>query len=196
MRRSTAKGDGRPINNLPGLYPVEDWVVHYWDVGPLGELESRQAIIQLPRGYAGGCPEVEIGLAGCVHKVRRWGVQLYTRILQDIGFDPSEYLSHDRARFPGGEEAEMISILIYATHFDLPAHFVIASRQHPLLLFGPQGVLRGSHTQWYTHLGALAFLVSGGKVNGTFGDLQVESTSLYDEALSYLLQALQHQQNG
>jgi hypothetical protein len=193
MRPSTAKGDGRPINNLPGRYLVEDWVVHYWNVGPQGELGSRQAVIQLPRGYAEGCPQVQIGQAGCVHKVRRWGVQLYTRILQDIGFDPAEYLSHNRTRFPDGDEAEMIFVLIHATHFDLPADFVIASEQHPLLLFDPRGVLKGSHTQWHTYLGALAYLVSGGKVNGTFGRLRAENTSLYDKALSYLLQAAQGQ---
>jgi hypothetical protein len=196
MRPSTAKDDGCPINNLPGLYPVEDWVVHYWDVGAQGELSSHQAVIQLPRGYAQACPQVEIGQDGCVHKVRRWGVQLYTRTLQDIGFDPSSYLSEDKARFPGGDDAEMISILIHATHFELPAHFVIASAQHPLLLFDPNGELKGSSVRWHTHLGALAYLVSDGRVNGTFGRLLVENKPLSDEALGYLLQALRAQKEG
>jgi hypothetical protein len=196
MRPSAAEDDGRPINNLPGLYPVEDWAVHYWDVGAQGELSSRQSVIQLPRGYSQACPRVQIGQAGCVHKVRRWGVQLYTRILQAMGFDPSRYLSHDKPRFPGGDDAEMISILIHATHFDLPAHFVIASEQHPLLLFDPQGVLKGSYTRWHTHLGALSYLVSGGKVNGTFGQLRAENKPLYDEALGYLLEALGPQTKG
>jgi hypothetical protein len=193
MRPSTARDDGVPINNLPGLYPVEDWVVHYWDVGAQGELDSRQAVIQLPLGYAQACPPVQIGQAGCVHKVRRWGVQLYTRTLQDIGFDPSNYLSQDRARFPGGDEAEMISILIHATHFELPAHFVIASEQHPLLLFDPHGVLKGSHVRWHTYVGALAYLVSEGRVNGTFGRLLAENRPLYDQALRYLLKAVRAQ---
>jgi len=196
MRPSAAKDDGRPINNLPGLYPTEDWVVHYWDVEPLGELRSRQAVIQLPCGYAGACPPVQIGQVGCVHRVRRWGVQLYTRILQDIGFDPSLYLTRDRARFPGsGGDTEMISILIQATHFDLPAHFVIASEQHPLLLFDPQGMLKGSYARWHTHLGALAYLVSEGRVNGTFGRVFAENKPLYDQALTYLLQALLRREN-
>ncbi len=191
MRPSAAKDDGRPINNLPGLYPTEDWDVYYWDVQPLGELRSRQAVIQLPQGYAEACPPVQIGEPGCVHKVRRWGVQLYTRILQDIGFDPTEYLSQDGVPAPGGDEAEMISVLIHATHFDLPAHFVIASEQHPLLLFDPQGLLKGSYTHWHTQLGALAFLVTEGTVSGTFGRLLEENPSLYREALDYLLQAAQ-----
>ena len=183
MRASAAKDDGQPINNLPGLYPTEDWDVYYWDVQPLGELRSRQAVIQLPLGYAEVCPSVEIGQPGCVHRVRRWGVQLYTRILQDMGFDPARYLSQ------GGDEGEMISILIHATHFDLPAHFVIASEKHPLLLFDPQGLLKGSYTRWHTQLGALAFLVTEGTVDGTFGRMQEENPSLYEEALSYMLQA-------
>lgn len=190
MRPSTAKDDGQPINNLPGLYPTEDWVVHYWDVEPQGELQSRRAVIQLPHGYANVCPEVWIGESGCVHRVRRWGVQCYTRILQDIGFDPSLYLSHNRVRFPGGDDDEIISILIRATHFDLPAHFVIASQEHPLLLFGPQGTLKGSYTRWHTQLGALAYLVSEGKRNAYFGGLHAENRSLYEQALRYLLQAL------
>jgi len=191
MRLSTAKDDGRPINNLPGLYPTEDWVVHYWDVEPRGELRSRQAVMQLPYGYANACPEVRIGESGCVHSVRRWGVQCYTRILQDIGFDPFSYLSHDSERFPGGDDEEIISILIHATHFDLPAYFVIASEQHPLLLFDPQGILKGSYTHWHSYLGALAYIVSQGKVNRYFSRLYAENRPLYDEALTYLLQALQ-----
>lgn len=193
VRPSTARDDGLPINNLPGLYPTEDWAVHYWDVEAQGRLRSRQATIQLPRGYAGACLEVGIGEQGCVHSVRRWGVQCYTRILQDIGFDPCEYLSHDCQRFPGGDDEEIIGILIQATHFDLPAHWIIASEQHPLLLFDPQGLLKGSYTRWYTHLGALAYMVSGGKVNARFGHLHTEDRLLYNEALAYLLQALQQE---
>ncbi|KPL22636.1 MAG: hypothetical protein AMJ93_06750 [Anaerolineae bacterium SM23_84] len=194
MRPSAAEDDGQPINNLPGLYPTEDWGVHYWNVDAQGALCSRQAVIQLPLGYANACPEVEIGQRGCVHHVRRWGVQCYTRILQDIGFSPASYVGHDRQRFPGGDDDEMIAILIQATHFDLPAHFVIASEEHPLLLFDPWGVLKGSYTRWHTYLGALAFMVSAGKRNAFFGRLHAENRSLYDEALTYLLQALRDSQ--
>jgi hypothetical protein len=133
---------------------------------------------------------VRIGQNGCVHNVRRWGVQCYTRILQDIGFDPTVYLSHDPERFPDGEDKEIISILIAATHFDLPAHFVIGSEEHPLLLFDPRGDLKGSFTRWHTHLGALAFMISEGKVNGHFRRLHAEDRLLYKQALAYLQQAL------
>jgi hypothetical protein len=190
MRPSEAKDDGRPINNLPGLFPVEDWVVHYWDVDAHGALHSRRAVMQMPLGYTDACPEVRIGEQGCVHRVRRWGVQCYTRILQDIGFDPSLCLTNDRERFPGGDDEEMVSILMRATHFDLPSHFVVASQEHPLLLFAPQGLLKGSYTRWHTYLGALAYIVSAGKRNAHFGRLHAENKALYDEALEYLLQAL------
>lgn len=191
MRLSTAQDDGRPINNLPGLYPAEDWVVHYWDVEPQGRLRSRQATIQLPMGYADACPAIWIGERGCVHQVRRWGVQCYTRILQDIGFDPTRYLSRDSERFPGGADGALITILLQATHFDLPGYFIIASEQHPLLLFAPDGTLKGSHTRWHSYLGALAYIVTDGRVNRRFGRLYDADRALHDEALHYLLQALQ-----
>jgi len=191
MRPSVATDDGQPINNLPGLYPTEDWRVQYWDVEASGEVRKRQAIVQLPEGYAGACPEVIVGQRGCVHRVRRWGVQCYTRILQELDFDPAQYLGYDAQQFPGGDDGEMISILLKATHFDLPAHFVIASVEHPLLMVDPQGVLKGSFARWFTRLGALAYMVSGGKVSQYFGELPLEDRSLYEEALGYLLDALQ-----
>ena len=191
MRPSMAADDGQPINNLPGLYPTEDWRVQYWDVEASGEVRERQALVQLPKGYAGACPEVVVGQKGCVHRVRRWGVQCYTRILEELGFDPTEYLSHDAQQFPGGDDEEMISILLNATHFDLPAHFVIASVEHPLLMIDPQGALKGSFTRWFTRLGALSYMVSGGRVSQRFGELPLEDRSLYEEALGYLLDALQ-----
>jgi hypothetical protein len=194
MRPSTARDDGRPINNLPGLYPTEDWVVHYWDVQSRGDLQSRQAVIQLPLGYADACPAVRIGDRGCVHNVRRWGLQCYTRILQNAGFDPTLYLGHDETSVPASGDTGIISILIRATHFDLPAHFVIASDEHPLLLFDPQGILKGSCTHWYTYLGALAYIVSRGSVNSRFGRLRAENGALYDEAMAYLLEALRQSQ--
>jgi hypothetical protein len=190
MRLSTAQDDGRPISNLPGLYPTEDWVVHYWDVEAQGRLRSRQATIQLPLGYARACSPISIGESGCVHQVRRWGVQCYTRILQDIGFDPSQYVGHD-AEDPADVDGALISILLRATHFDLPGYFIIASDQHPLLLFEPDGTLKGSHTRWYSYIGALAYIVSAGKVNRRFGRLYAANRALHDQALRYLLQTLQ-----
>ena len=195
MRPSAAEDDGCPINNLPGRYATEDCVVHYWDVGPEGELQSRQAVIQLPIGYAQACPHTSIEEPGCVHRVRRWGVQLYTRILQDIDFDPAQYVGRRGTRSSDSDDAELISILIQATHFDLPAHFVIASAEHPLLLFGPQGLLRGSYTHWHTHLGATVYLLTEGEVNGTFGRLHGDNRALYQRALADVLQALRQQQD-
>ncbi len=196
MRPSQVLDEGRPLNNLPGLYPTEDWVVHYWDVAPLGELTSRRATIQLPLGYASVCPAVSIGQAGCVHRVRRWGVQLYTSILQDIGFDPTR-LVHLRPAAPSrAEDAQLITVLLQATHFDLPSHFVIASEEHPLLLFDPEGLLKGSYTHWHTHLGAAAYLLTDGKVNGTFGRVHSDSRMLYDQALGYVLEALSHRESS
>lgn len=189
MRLSTAADDGQPINNLPGLYATEDWVVHYWDVQPRGQLRSRQATIQLPLGYADACPRISIGQKGCVHHVRRWGVQCYTRVLQDIGFDPMLHLTRDRHRYPGGDDEEIVAILLQATHFDLPGYMIIASEEHPLLLFDPEGVLKGSYTRWQSYVGALAYILSEGQWNHQFCRLH-EDRALHNQAMDYLLQAL------
>jgi hypothetical protein len=196
MRLSGAQDDGRPLNNLPGRYPTEDWEVHYWDVGPQGELKSRRAVIQLPVGYDGAAPRIHVRQPGCVHRVRRWGVQLYTRLLQQIGFDPAQFLERDSGAATQRPDAQLIAILIQATHFDLPSNFVIASPKHPLLLFDPQGLLKGSYSGWYTHLGAAAYLLSDGAVRGTFGLVQAEGGALYDQALGYVLEALLRLQEG
>ena len=195
LRRSSAAPDLQVINNFPGLYPTEDWQARYWTVTERGEVQERKVLVQLPWSYAVACPQVEIGYNGCIYGVRRWGLACYTSILEDIGFDPTPLLTGDRERYPGGDEQEMLDIMIRATYFDLPGHFVIASQEHPFLLFNPQGTLKGTYTRWYTYLGALAFLVSGGTVQARFSRLWSEDAGLYDEALSYLLNALRSEKD-
>jgi len=190
LRARSAPADGHPINNLPGRYPAEDWVVHYWDVQPDGEVRSRQAVIQLPEGYATVCRRIQIGERGCLHQVRRWGIECYTRCLEDMGFDPYAYLSNDAARFPGGADQEAISVLLNAAHFELPAHFVLGSEEHPVLLFDPSGELKGSGTRWYSYLGALAHILSDGDVSHRFGLLRQADGALYCRAVDYLLDAI------
>ena len=194
MRTSSAADDGRPINNLPGRYPTEYWVVHYWDVQPDGEVRSRQATVQLPNGYAALCRRVEIGERGCLYQVRRWGIECYTRCLEDLGFDPYAYLSNDPERFPGGADQEAISILLNATHFELPGHFCLGSEEHPVLLFDPSGELKGSGTRWYSYLGALAHILSDGEVSHRFGLLRQADGALYRRAVGYLLEAIRKRQ--
>ena len=190
MRRSTAPPDAEVINNFPGLYPTEDWRVYYWEVTEQGDLMDRRVTIQLPKGYADVCREVEIGQPGCIYRVRRWGLACYPSLLERMGFDLTPFLTHDRERFPGGDDQEILHVLIQVTHFDLPGYFIIASQQHPLLLFDPEGVLKGSYTRWRTYMGALAWLVSGGVVNANFELLRTTNRRLYFEAIGYLLNAL------
>ena len=189
MRKSTASPDAEVINNFPGRYPTEDWRAYYWAVTEKGDLVERRATIQLPKGYANVCPEVEIGQRGCIYRVRRWGVACYVSLLEEMGFDPMPLLGHDREDLEEG--SEVLRAMIQVTHFDLPGHFIIASQQYPFLLFDPEGTLKGSYTRWYTYLGALAWLVSGGKVGGDFELLRVTHPMLYREAVDYLLSALQ-----
>lgn len=190
VRQSTAPPDAEVINNLPGRYPTEDWRAYYWVVTEKGELVDRRATIHLPLGYADICPPVEIGQSGCIYRVRRWGVACYLSLLEKMGFDPGPIVTQDQERFPGGEGQEILQIMIQATHFDLPGYFIIASQQHPFLLFDPEGTLKGSYTKWCTYLGALAWLVSGGRVNADFELLRTTNPTLYREAASYLLSAL------
>lgn len=190
LRRSIAAPGARIANNFPHLYPTEDWQAHYWTVTEEGRLRAGRAIVQLPQGYASVCLEVEVGYNGCIYGVRRWGVACYTSILEDIGFDPAPLLSGDRQKYPAGDEQEMLAVMIDVTYFDLPGYFIIASQEHPFLLFDPEGILKGAYVKWYTYLGALAYLVSDGAVQARFAHLWRENMSLYEEALGYLLEAL------
>jgi hypothetical protein len=191
MRQSTAPPDAEVINNFPGRYPSEDWRAYYWVVTERGDLVDRRVTIQLPQGYADVCLKVEIGQSGCIYRVRRWGVACYASLLEEMEFDPEPLLTHDQERFPGGEVQEIFRMMIQATHFDLPGYFVIASQQHPFLLFDPEGTLKGSYTKWCTYLGALAWLASDGKVNADFELLRITNPELYRESVGYLLSALQ-----
>ena len=190
LQMSTAAPDVQVIDNFPGLYPTEEWLARYWDVGPLGELAPREATIRLPLGWTRVCAPVAIGYPGCIQWVRRWGVALYPSILDDMGFDFEPHLTHDAGRFPGGDEQELLHLVLGMTQFDLPGHFIIASLEHPFFLLDPRGIIKGTNTQWRTYLGALAFLVTGGAVNAGFGPLADEAEATYREAVGYLQEAI------
>ena len=194
LRRSSAAPDTHAVNNYPGRYPTEDWQARYWTVTEGGVLQRRVVTVQLPRGCTAACLEVEVGQSGCVHGVRRWGFACYASLLEEIGFDLAPLLTHDQERFPGGDDQEVLQVMIGVTHFDLPGHFTIASQEHPFLLFDPQGALKGSHTRWYTYLGALAYLFSDGRVKASFQQLWRENERLYQEAVAFLLGALQREE--
>jgi len=193
MRQSSASPEERVFNNLPGLYPVEDWRVYYWAVNKKGELEQRQAVVQLPRGFSRVCPEVGIGESGCILRVRRWGFGCYPSLLEEMGFDFSPLLTHDRERF-ADEGQEVLHLAFQITHFELPGFFIIASDEHPFLLFDPEGLLKGSYTRWCTYLGALAYLISGGKMGAGFLRLEREMKGLYREAVLLLREALRKEE--
>ena len=194
LRRSSAAPDAKTVNNYPGRYPTEDWQARYWIVTKGGDLQERVVTVQLPQGCTAACLEVDAGQSGCVHRVRRWGFACYASLLEEIGFDLAPLLTHDRERFPGGEDQELLQVIIGVTHFDLPGHFVIASQEHPFLLFDPQGVLKGSYTRWYTYLGALAYLASDGRVKASFQQLWGENEKLYQEAMGFLRGALRREE--
>ena len=189
MHPSRIPAGAQVISNFPGAYPHEDWCVHYWTVDPQGGLSNRQVTIQLPLGYADASPEIEIGEAGCICHVRRWGLSCYPSLLEQIGFDPYPLLP--LVRDCGDTESALMHIMIEATRFDLPGHFIIASDQYPLLLFDPSGTLKGSHTQWQTHLGALAWMVSDGRVDGQFELLRAINPWFYEELVDYLCDMLE-----
>jgi hypothetical protein len=196
LRRSSAASDIKVVNNYPGCYPTEDWQARYWKVTEGGDLQEGKVTVQLPRGCAAACLETQVGQSGCVHRVRRWGFACYASLLEAIGFDLAPLLTHDRERFPGGDDQELLQVVISVTHFDLPGHFIIASQEHPFLLFDPQGILRGSYTRWYTYLGALAYLVSDGRMKAGFQQLWEENEKLYQEAVGFLMAALRREENA
>ncbi len=190
LRASFAQEGQLVADNLPNLYPVEEWHAYYWTMNAEGSLAEGRGILRLPYGVAQVTEEIEIGDPGVIEHVRRWGVVLSGKILEGIGFDPTPFLSHDRSRFPT-DDAEALHLITNMTHFDLPGYFLIASEEHPFLLFDPSGTLKGSHTKWYTHAGALAYLVSDGKVQTSFGLTWQEDRALYRKVMQILNEELE-----
>ena len=189
MMPSTAPPGRKVFNNLPGLYPTEDWVAYYWTVDETGRLQERKAVVQLPLGFSEVCDEVQVGQNGCILRVRRWGFGCYPSLLEEMGFDFTPLLTHDRTRF-ADDAQEIMHLAFQITHFELPGFFIIASQEHPFLLFDPDGILKGSYTRWFTYLGVLAYLVSGGKVGAGFVRLEREMRRLYREAVLMLREAM------
>ncbi|MGE5140336.1 MAG: hypothetical protein ACM3JD_12795, partial [Rudaea sp.] len=150
-----------------------------------GKLEEGRAILKLPRGVGQATERVDIGRPGVIENVRRWGVALRGGILEDIGFDPTPFLTRDRSRFLT-DDAEALFLITNVTHFDVPGYFVIASEEHPFLLFDPDGTLKGSYTRWYTYAGALTYLVSNGRAMISWGLTWQEDKELYQKIMKAL----------
>jgi hypothetical protein len=190
LRRSSAPPDVRVINNFPGRYPTEDWRVSYWFVTEGGQLVHNQVTLQLPAGYARVCPPIAPGQDGCVYHVRRWGVACRTSLLEAMGFDPAVLVPSQLGQSDEAADQDFLRAMFQVTWFDLPGYFIIASDEHPLLLFDPEDYLKGSNAHWRTYLGALAFLASDGKVNADFIRLCYEFPASYNEAVDILLDIL------
>ncbi len=185
LRESSARPDQLVADNVPDLFPVEEWRAYYWIMNSAGRMEECRGILHLPRGIAAATRAVAIGENGVIEHVRRWGVALRGGALEAVGFDPTPFLSHDRSRFPS-DDAEALHLITNLTHFDLPGFFILASEEHPFLLFDPEGTLKGSYTHWYTHAGALAYLVSEGKVHASFGLTWEKDRALYEKVMRIL----------
>lgn len=189
VRESTAAPEDQVINNLPGLYPTENWRAEYWSVEPDGELTHRTVIVQLPRGLSAICPPVTAGLPGCVQMVRRWGFAVYPSLLEELHVDLPQIAAMAGSRYASAS-SDVLRVALDMTHFDLPGHFIIASDEHPFLLYDPQGTLKGSYTRWRTYLGALAFLLTEGKVNSHFLQFARDAHDSYEMALGWLKEAV------
>jgi hypothetical protein len=182
---------GAVVENLPRLFPVEEWRAFYWTLEPDGSLTTAHAVIHLPRGVSAVTQRVSIGEAGIIEHVRRWGVTLRGAYVQDIGLDLDAMLTHDRARF-SSDDAEALHLMTLLTHFDLPGHFIVASQEHPFLLFDPEGDLKGSDTHWFTQAGALAYLVSDGQIKISFDLVWQKDKDLYDKVMQWLNDELEN----
>jgi hypothetical protein len=132
---------------------------------------------------------VSIGEPGVIEHVRRWGVTLRGGAIQSLGLDLDALLSHDRSRF-SSDDAEALHLMTMLTHFDLHGHFIIASDEHPFLLFDPEGDLKGSDIRWFTHAGALAYLVSDGQIKISFDLVWQKDRELYHKVMQWLNEEL------
>jgi hypothetical protein len=148
---------------------------------------AHRVSVRVPAGLEAVCPRIQIGQAGCVYGVRRWGFALRPSALEAAGFDPIPLTST-------GDAAEMLRIMLRAASFELPGEFVIASPEHPFRLVAPDGTLRGSWIQWRTYLGALSFFASGGEVDAAFIRFWAEAEDSYKRAVEICLASIREGQ--
>jgi hypothetical protein len=185
FRSSLAAPDLKVANNLPGRYPVEDWRAYYWAVGDTcGSPRERYITVQLPRGFADVCPRVAWGEQGCIYLVRRWGLACMPSLLEQTNFDPASVVHAD------APPTEYVRAYFEATHFDLPGGFVIADPDYPLHLFDPAGDLKGSCIRGISHLGALVWLTTRGRVAADFQRMRREMPGFYRRAVEEFDQSL------
>jgi hypothetical protein len=184
FRPSQAPPELRVANNLPGLYPVEDWRAYYWTVADGGGLTEQSITVQLPQGYADACPAVAWGEQGCIYHVRRWGLACRPSLLEAAGFDPTPLVG------PDAPASAFLRIYLEATHFDLPGGFVIADPDFPLLLFDPAGDLKSCCITGISHLGALAWMATSGRIVADFQRLRREAPEFYGSAVEGFGRAL------
>lgn len=187
--RPSAQPTDSIVENLPNLFPTEEWRAFYWTLEPDGTLATAHAVIRLPRGLGAVTKRVAIGEYGIIEHTRRWGVTLRGGFIDYIDLDLDALMTHDRTRF-GSDDAEALHLMTLLTHFDLPGHFILASDEHPFLLFDPNGDLKGSDTHWFTHAGALAFLISDGEIKISFELVWKQDKDLYHKVMEWLNQEL------
>ena len=185
LRQTSATDPTAIVDNMPDAFPKEEWLVYYWSVSPEGDLIDARAKLHLPRGAMDATRRVRIGQQGLIDNVRRWGVALRGGLLEEMNFDHTPLMSHDRSRFLT-EDNEALHLIFQLTHFDLPGYFLIASEEHPFLLFDPSGELKGSYTRWYTYAGALTYLVSEGRATISFSLTWQEDKELYQRVMKAL----------
>lgn len=171
------------VHNLAGTCPTEVWEATYSSVGRQGNLSQHRISVCVPAGLAEVCPRIEVGQAGCVYAVRRWGFALRPSSLAAAGFDLESPLT-------SRSDGEDLRALLQAAAFDLPGEFIIASPEHPFRLVAPDGALRGSSIQWRTYLGAVAFFASDGRVDAPFIRYWLEAEESYSLAVGFCLMAL------
>lgn len=188
FRQSSQRRDAI-VENLPNRFPVEEWRAFYWTLEPDGNLTTAHAVMHLPRGLGQVTRSVNIGDYGIIEHTRRWGVTLRGGFMDYIDLDLDALLTHDRARF-SSDDAEALHLMTMLTNFDLPGYFIVASDEHPFLLFDAEGDLKGSDTHWFTHAGALAYLVSDGEIKISFDLVWEKDKELYKKVMMWLNEEL------
>lgn len=187
--RESSQRIGAIVENLPNQFPVEEWRAFYWTLERDGRLATAYAVMHLPRGLGHITRRVNIGEYGIIEHTRRWGITLQGDFINYIDLDLDALMTHDRARF-SSDDAEALHLMTLLTHFDLPGHFILASDEHPFLLFDPEGDLKGSDTHWFTHAGALAYLVSDGEIKISFDLVWEKDKELYKKVMMWLNEEL------
>jgi hypothetical protein len=134
VRPSSANPEKTILTGPSSKYPTEDWLLDYFSIEKDKSASKKEVICKLPSGYEKAWDEHgEPGRPeGPMYKVRAWGMEFCTYYLKWC----DEYRKI-RDSLVGNDASLRASFDLNAIGWDLPGHFIIASKEHPFYATSP-----------------------------------------------------------